>query len=79
MDTQSRVQAAQMATSAGVLSPNEARSEWFGLGPVPGGETPYRQQQDWPLSTLAKREPPTVPAAPPPQKAPAPDDEEVPA
>jgi len=66
IDTMSRVQAAQTATSAGVLSPNEARSEWFGLGPVPGGETPYRQQQDWPLSTLAKREPPTVPAAPPP-------------
>jgi HK97 family phage portal protein len=77
MDTMSRVQAAQAATSAGVLSPNEARSEWFGLGPVPGGETPYRQQQDWPLSTLAKREPPTVPAAP--EQTPAPDDEEVPA
>jgi hypothetical protein len=44
---------------------------------VPGGETPYRQQQDWPLSTLAKREPPSVPAAPEP--TPAPDEDEVPA
>jgi hypothetical protein len=43
---------------------------------VPGGETPYRQQQDWPLSTLAKREPPSVPAAPPMAE---PADEEVPA
>ena len=77
MDTMSRVQAAQMATSAGVLSPNEARSEWFGLGPVAGGGTPYRQQQDWPLSTLAQRDPPSVTAAP--ESTPAPEDDEVPA
>lgn len=74
MDTMSRVQAAQVAIQAGALSPNEARDEWFGLGPVPGGDTPYLQQQNWPLSTLAMRDPPTVPAtpSPTPPSAPAP-------
>ena len=76
MDTMSRVNAAQTAISAGALSPNEARSEWFGLGPVPGGETPYLQQQNWPLSSLAERDPPAAPPQPQATSAPA---EEVPA
>jgi HK97 family phage portal protein len=67
MDTTSRVNAAKTAISSGAVSPNEARDEWFGLGPVPGGDTPYLQQQNWPLSTLADRDPPSVPAAPLPQ------------
>jgi HK97 family phage portal protein len=66
MDTASRVNAAQVAINSGAVSPNEARDEWFGLGPVPGGDTPYMQQQNWPLSTLAERDPPSVPSAPPP-------------
>jgi hypothetical protein len=77
MDTTSRVNAAKTAISSGAVSPNEARDEWFGLGPVPGGETPYLQQQNWPLADLADREPPTVPAAPPPTPTAEPAEEPV--
>jgi HK97 family phage portal protein len=77
MDTTSRVNAAKTAISSGAVSPNEARDEWFGLGPVPGGETPYLQQQNWPLEILAAREPPTVPAAPPPAPTAEPVEEPV--
>jgi HK97 family phage portal protein len=77
MDTTSRVNAAKTAISSGAVSPNEARDEWFGLGPVPGGETPYLQQQNWPLEILAAREPPTVPAAPPPTPTAEPAEEPV--
>jgi HK97 family phage portal protein len=38
----------------GLLTPNEGRAK-LGLPPVPGGETPYLQQQNWPLSSLAAR------------------------
>lgn len=46
MDTNTRTTAAVSATKGGVLSPNEARSKYFGLPPIAGGETPYRQMQD---------------------------------
>lgn len=54
MDSASRVDAASKAVRAG-MSPNEARSRYYDLGPVPGGDTPFMQQQDWPLSLLAQR------------------------
>jgi HK97 family phage portal protein len=68
MDTATRTKAASDGIGSGALSPNEARAKYFGLGPVPGGETPYLQEQNWPLQLLADRElpsqrPPTPPAA----------------
>ena len=54
MDTLTRTQAAKDAIVSG-LSPNEVRETYYGLGPVKGGELPYLQQQNWPVSTLAER------------------------
>jgi hypothetical protein len=73
MDTATRIKVAQDAISGGA-SPNEARKRWLDLGPVDGGETPYLQEQNWPIKLLADRElpsqrPPTPPA-PMPQPAP---------
>jgi HK97 family phage portal protein len=74
MDTATKTKAAHDAIAAGVLSPNEARFKYFGLGPVTGGESPYLQQQYYSLEALAERdaEQPfskprvaTPPAAPP--------------
>ena len=44
MDTTTRTTAAKTAISAG-MSVNEVRDTYYGLGPVPGGELPYLQQQ----------------------------------
>jgi HK97 family phage portal protein len=70
MDTATKTKAAHDAISAGAMSPNEARLKYFGLGPVPGGDSPYLQEQNWPLVDLAARElptrPPTAPAPLPP-------------
>jgi phage portal protein BeeE len=61
---------------AGLLSPDEGRRD-LDLPPVPGGNTPYLQQQNYSLAALAKRdaqenpfgaskpEPAPQPAAPP--------------
>jgi HK97 family phage portal protein len=66
MDTPTRTKAASDAIGSGAMTPNEARRKYFGLGPVAGGDTPYLQQQYWPLSQLVARElPPTAPAPPP--------------
>jgi HK97 family phage portal protein len=78
MDSATKTKSAGQAILSG-LSPNEVRARYFALGPVPGGETPYLQEQNWPISILAARE---VPARPPPtapaQGAPPdePDDDE---
>jgi HK97 family phage portal protein len=56
MDTKTKTTAAQTGISAGALTPNEARYKYFGLGPVPGGETPYLQQQYHSLAALADRD-----------------------
>jgi hypothetical protein len=47
------------------MAPNEAR-KIENLEPVPGGSTPYMQQQNWSLASLAERLPPgsTPPPAP---------------
>ena len=65
MDTGTRTAAAKSAIVAG-MSPNEVRETYYGLGPVPGGELPYLQQQNWPVATLAARpaESPAPPAVP---------------
>ncbi len=79
MDTERKVAAAKDAIGAGFLKVDEARKQ-FDLPPVPGGDTPYMQQQNYSLEALAKRDaqddpfgtakPPTPPPAAP---APAPE------
>ena len=64
MDTQSRAIAAEHATKSG-MSPNEVRARFYDLGPVEGGEVPYLQEQNWPISVLAARPTPTRPPTPP--------------
>ena len=56
MDTGTRTKAAGDSISAGALSPNEARSKYYGLGTVKGGDTPYMQQQMFSLAALAERD-----------------------
>jgi len=69
MDTATRTKAATDAVSGGVLSPNEARFKYFGLGKVPGGEHVYAQQQNWPLADLSNREiQPAAPVTAPPDE-----------
>jgi HK97 family phage portal protein len=77
MDMTTRTTAAKTSISAGALSPNEARYKFFGLWPVPGGETPYLQQQYFSLAALAERdaaEPFAKPAAPPSPTEPSEED-----
>lgn len=74
MDPVQRATRNETAVKGGYWSPNEARAT-DGLLPVTGGEEPYMQQQNFPLSLLAKQKvpgstPPAPPALPP---APAPD------
>ena len=64
MDTATRVTSANTSISSGGMSPNEARKKYFGLGPVDGGDTPYMQNQMWPLPQLADRPTPAAPAIP---------------
>ena len=76
MDTATRTKAATDAVTGGVLSPNEARAKYFGLGRVAGGESCYMQQQNWPLVDLGA--PAVMPAAVPaaaPGPAPTPEPE----
>lgn len=55
MDTLSLTKAASDAVGSGVVAINEARRRFFNLPPVPGGDTPFLQQQYWPVSHLATR------------------------
>jgi HK97 family phage portal protein len=72
LDTSTKTKAAHEAISSGAMSPNEARRKYFGLGPVPGGDTPYLQAQYYSLEALAARDfaQPAV-AAPTPATPPA--------
>jgi HK97 family phage portal protein len=72
MDSKTKAEAARQAIQSGV-APNEIRKKYFDLGPVAGGETPYLQEQQWPLRHLAERplpsqrpitEPEPIPSAP---------------
>ena len=63
MDTATMVTTLAASVGAGIDSPNEARYR-LNKPPVPGGETPYLQQQYWPLSQLAQRQIPPVPPEP---------------
>ena len=77
MDTATKTRAAHDAISSGAMSPNEARRKYFGLGPVPGGDTPYLQAQYYSLEALANRDL-AVPAQPATTPAVAPEPAEVP-
>ena len=75
MDTATKTKAAADAIGAGALSPDEARAKYYGVGPVPGGDTPYLQQQYYALSALAQRDkdqPFSKPATPAPAADPTP-------
>ena len=71
MDAKTRTETATRTVTGGVMKPNEARSKFFGLGSVPGGDAVYMQQQQFSLEALAKRDAadpfakPAAPAAPP--------------
>ena len=56
MDTATRTKAAADAIGGTVMSPNEARWRYFGLGSVPGGASPLAQQQYFSLAALAQRD-----------------------
>lgn len=75
MDTSARYTAKGLAVKDGWMAPNEARAG-EGLKPVPGGATPYLQQQNYSLAALAKRDASNDPfsagkALPAPAPAPA--------
>jgi len=76
MDSTTRTNSAQTTITSGGMTINEARKKYFDLGPIKGGETPYMQQQMWPLDQLASRPVPAVPTAIPAAPAPPPEDED---
>jgi HK97 family phage portal protein len=62
MDTTALFESTAKGVGAGILAPNEARKR-LNLPPVPGGDTPYLQQQNYSLQALAKRDALDPPAA----------------
>jgi HK97 family phage portal protein len=70
MDSVAKMKVATEGVGGAILTPNEARKR-FDLRPVPGGNTPYLQQQYYSLEALNKRDqaPPTPPD---PKPAPTP-------
>lgn len=54
MDTKSKIETLGQGVIRAIYSPNEARKQ-VGLKPVDGGEVPYLQEQNWPISELSKR------------------------
>jgi HK97 family phage portal protein len=80
MDTTTKTKAATDAIVGGVLSPNESRAKYFGVGAVPGGDTPYLQQQMYSMAALAERDadqPFSKPASAPQARAPEDEAEDV--
>lgn len=83
MDPMAQMDYFEKGTKCGVLKPNEARKD-LDLQPVPGGDTPYMQQQNYSLSALDKRDSSEDPFGtakpeppPPPEATPAPDPEAI--
>lgn len=72
MDTKTQVEVLKEASGGAFMKIDEARA-LFGLPSVTGGDTIYKQHQDYPIEILAKREPPDA-AKPAPAPAPAPGD-----
>jgi HK97 family phage portal protein len=71
MDTQALVAALKDGVSAAIYAPNEARLK-VNLPPVDGGDVPFLQEQNWPVTILAAREMPTAPPTAPVPTKPAP-------
>lgn len=77
MDTLGLYDANSKAVGGGWMAPDEARFK-ANYKPVPGGSSPYLQQQNYSLAALAKRDAQSdpfaagKPPAPPPAPAPAP-------
>jgi HK97 family phage portal protein len=79
MDPATRLDAHNKAVNGGWKAPDEVRRE-ENLPPVPGGATPYLQQQNYSLAALAKRDASDDPfgkATPPAAPAPAPTEDET--
>jgi HK97 family phage portal protein len=55
MDTATLIETEKNAVGAGIKAPNEARKR-LNLKPLPGGDAPYMQQQNFSLEALAKRD-----------------------
>lgn len=55
MDPSVLVKTESEAVKGGIKAPNEARKK-LNLKPVPGGESPYLQEQNYSLAALAKRD-----------------------
>jgi HK97 family phage portal protein len=76
MDSVTQMEMLDKGIKAGLLSPDEGRRD-LDLPPVPGGNTPYLQQQNYSLAALAKRDAQENPfgaskPAPAPAEEPAP-------
>lgn len=56
MDTASKVKTMGEGTIRAIFSPNEARQK-FNLPPRKGGDTPFLQEQNYPIDELVSREP----------------------
>lgn len=63
MDSVTQMAVLKEGVSAGLLSPDEGRAK-LDRKPVPGGATPYLQQQNYSLEALAKRDAREDPFAP---------------
>jgi HK97 family phage portal protein len=71
MDSATKMKVAADGVGGAIFTPNEARQK-FGLRPVPGGNTPYMQQQMYSLEALNRRDqaPPTPEPSPGPPVTP---------
>lgn len=70
MDTKTQVDVLVAAAGGAILTPDEARAK-IDRKPLPGGDTLYRQQQDYSLAALAERDANDPFAKPAPAPAPA--------
>lgn len=76
MDSLAQAEVVTKLVGGGIMSPDWGRAK-FGEGPTPGGDTPYMQEQNWPLRMLAGRElPAAAPTAPAPMPGTEPDADE---
>jgi HK97 family phage portal protein len=57
MDSQTQVETLVAAVKGGIDTPNEARKQ-RNRAPLPGGDTVWLQQQEWPMEILANRRSP---------------------
>jgi len=71
MDAGSQMDYLDKGVKGAIMAPNEARAR-IGLAPVPGGESPMIQQQNYSLAAIAKRDGSADPFA----KAPTPTDDQ---